>query len=228
MKVPSNRQGYWVLQRMSVIGLLLYMLCLASIQIRVGVTGADQSTAEQSPGMGVGIVFFDDVAEMRQARVAKAVQRLQDGSVSKLIMVGGWRPVSGYLGSLDMVEDAAMLGVSRNQLQHDSGSNDTWSNLENALALIPDAETARIELISDALHLARVDFILWRLGFKGSADFVSCPVTETSFSYFVRMNHELLGYALLIIPRELATKILGHLRARTNSPATSSNHRMPA
>lgn len=210
------------------IGLLLYMLCLASIQIWVSVMGVHQSTAEQSPRMGVGIVFFDDTAEMRQARIAKAVQRLQDGSLSKLIMVGGWRPASGYLGSLDMVEEAAMLGAGRNLLEHDSGSNDTWSNLENALALIPDTETARIELISDGLHLARVEFILWRLGFKGSADFVSCPVVETSFSYFVRLNHELLGYASLIIPRDLATEILGHLRARTNAAGTSSNHPVPA
>ena len=207
---------------MSVIGLLLYMLCIASIQTRVGMAGA-----EQSSGMGVGVVFFDDSAEMRHARVAKAVQRLRDGRVSKLIMVGGSRPASGYLGSQDMIEEAAMLGAGRNQLQHDSGSNDTWSNLENALKLIPDAETTRIELISDALHLVRIEFILWRLGFKGSANFVSCKITETTFSYFARMNHELLGYALLIIPRPLATKILDQLRAHTNSPAASSKQPMP-
>lgn len=205
------------------IGLLAYVLCLVVIQIRVCMLVTDQSTSEQGSGMAVGVVFFDDSPEMRHARVAMAVARLRAGSVSRLIMVGGSRPASGYLGSLDMVQEAVMLGAGENQLQHDSRSNDTWSNLESALKMLPGAGTARIELISDALHLARVEFILWRLGFKGSADFVPCPVKETTFSYFGRMNHELLGYASLIVPRDLATKILGQLRARTNSPAAASS-----
>jgi uncharacterized SAM-binding protein YcdF (DUF218 family) len=195
-----------------------YLAALATIELRS--RHFEQASAPQPPtARVVGIVFYDDDKSSRDARVARAVERLRGAGLHELILVGGWRPARGYVGARAMAETALALGVPPNQLQHDTRSNDTRSNIESALAMLPD-NTAGIEMISDPLHLARISLLIGRSGFSGQIGYVPSAYSPPLLTRWWRLNHELLGYIALLVPRPLIADLVDWLRrAASAAPA---------
>jgi vancomycin permeability regulator SanA len=202
------------------VGLLLaaYLAALGAIELRS--SHFQQASLPQPPtALVVGVVFYDDDRASRDARVARAVERLRSGGLQELILVGGWRPARSYLGARAMADTALALGVPPDRLRHDTRSNDTHSNLESALAMLPN-NAAGIEMISDSLHLARISVLIGRSGFTGPVGYVPSDYTPGLLTRWWRLNHELLGYIVLLMPRPLAARLVDWLRLAENAAPT--------
>ncbi len=164
--------------------------------------------------MATAIVLYDDDARNRTKRVARAVERLREGRVASIIMVGGWRPVRAYSGSREMVNDAVGMGVDPSLLSRDERSNDTVSNLREGLRIASAQGTRQVEFISDRLHLARIRWLMASEFPNSSFRLVPIDETNASLVSLWRLNHEFLGYAAYwLAPRWMRESWLARQRS---------------
>lgn len=165
------------------------------------------------PQPAAAVVFYDDTPAQRKARVAYAVERFRAGDVQYLVMAGGWRPGrGGYQGAREMVEDALGMGVPLAALRHDAGSNDTVSNLRQAMALMPDLGVRAVVMISDRFHIPRIASLARPFCEDIACRFWPAPVPMTWWVWFVRINHELAAQAVRVLPRGLLERWLDDRR----------------
>jgi uncharacterized SAM-binding protein YcdF (DUF218 family) len=190
----------------------LYACALGMIELRARSIEVALEVGPVASGTVYGIVFYDDCDTARLARVARGVERLKAGAIDGLVMVGGWRPARSYVGSQVMADEALALGVPAARLRHDANSNDTWSNLRNALRVLQGESPASLELVSDRLHLARITLLLRSLAVEHSVRLVATAEDGSGWRYFARLNHELAAYLFLLLPRGPAEALLVRLR----------------
>jgi uncharacterized SAM-binding protein YcdF (DUF218 family) len=172
----------------------------------------DDDNREVAEGGVVGIVFYDDSEPERLARVLRGVERLRQREEYQLFFVGGWRPSCKYVGSELMRDVAVSLGSDPRRLASDNRSNDTYSNVENAIGMIPNGVSG-IEVISDSFHLARIGLIIRWLGYSGSVKFIPAKQSYSLLQSWRRANHELLGYLSLLVPRQVAQPLIIRYRS---------------
>ena len=126
---------------------------------------ANISSHATQPNYDVGIVFYGDVGnngglgEESRRRADAAARRYADGSVARLIAVGGRRHHPDHFGSEQVGERLQRLGVPADAISVDRTSFDTFSNWRQAVAMMQEQHLQRPLLISSALHLARIQHI---------------------------------------------------------------------
>ncbi len=157
---------------------------------------------EQGPAAIV--VFYHDDPELRRARVAKGVELMAADPGATLVLVGGSRPHRGsYLGAAVMRAMAIAQGVAPERITIDRGSNDSWSNIEGALAATAagNPPPKRMLFVSDRLHLPRLALIARMQGVSGQIELA--PVSEAlgARAYAGRVHHEVLAVGALALPR---------------------------
>lgn len=159
----------------------------------------------------VAIVFYTEDEDAVRARVAEGVRLLATQAVSKLVMAGGWRPGRDFHGAAEMRQTAIAQGATPGLILIDRGSNDSWSNLEQARAALAhaDATPHSLVLVSDRLHLLRLSLIA-RLQELRPVPAMS-PTADPALD-IVRLNHELMAYVALALPRDLVRAVLNRLR----------------
>jgi uncharacterized SAM-binding protein YcdF (DUF218 family) len=179
-----------------------YATALSAVLLHGRTIPFNDSAARLASGLVHAVVFYHDEATHRSARVRRGVERFQAGAVDGLITVGGYRRNRGETGSSLMAAEAARAGVAEARLQQDATSYDTLSNLRSAGDMLRRNGSAGVELISDRLHLARIQRQLGELGFSGQVRFIMTnPGDESLTGLFARLNYELAAYGLLLLPR---------------------------
>ncbi|MCR4523803.1 MULTISPECIES: YdcF family protein [Bosea] len=194
-------RGSGVLLWGALCGIVVYVVAAGAVIMMAERSGRD---AVGLPHPAAAVVFYDDSPVQRKARVAYAVERFRAGDVQYLVMAGGWRPGrGGYQGAREMVEDARGMGVPDAALRYDAGSNDTVSNLRQAMALVPDLGVRAVVMISDSFHIPRIASLAPVFCADFECRFWPAPVPMTWWVWFVRINHELAAQAARLLPRGL-------------------------
>lgn len=111
-----------------------------------------------------------------------------------------------------MVEDALGMGVPDTALRYDAGSNDTVSNLRQAMALMPGLGARAVVMISDRFHIPRIASLAPPFCANVACRFWPSPVPMTWRVWFVRINHELAAQAARLLPRGLLENWLDRRR----------------
>ncbi len=108
----------------------------------------------------VAVVFFGSYGDETRDRVATGVQLLEDGVVDSMLFVGGARSGSSSTGAEWMLS-LAEQHIAADRLRVGAGSKDTVSNLlAMCKALDAGRRDQQVVLVSDALHLARIGWML--------------------------------------------------------------------
>lgn len=192
---------------------LVYAGALFAVWLHGRTIPLDDHRMRLATGPVHAVVFYHDEAMHRSARVQRGVERLQVGAVDGLIMVGGYRRNRRETGSSLMAAEAARSGIAEARLQQDAASYDTLSNLRSAGDMLLRNGSAGVELVSDRLHLARIQWQLGELGFSGQVRFVMTnPGDESLTGLFARLNYELAAYGLLLLPRSWSDWLTVQLR----------------
>lgn len=185
-------------------GLCAIVLYLVAAGAVVVAAGRFERDAAGLPQPAAAVVFYDDDPSQRRARVAYAVERFRASDVQYIVMAGGWRPGrGGYRGAREMVGDALGMGVPNAALRYDAGSNDTVSNLRQAMTLMPDLGVRAVVMISDRFHIPRIASLAPPFCANVACRFWPAPVPMTWRFWFVRINHELAAQAARLLPRGL-------------------------
>lgn len=188
---------------------LTYCAALATVFI-LGQSLPDEPAAANAPV--VAVVFYDNAAPMRQARVRAASARVTKYYANRLIAVGGWRPERGYNGAAVMASEALAMGVASEYLRHDTQSNDSVSNLRSAAALSQDFADATLELISDRYHLVRLGLLAKQILPGREITLVPASINMGPGETLWRLHHEVLAYTTLLLPRSWTEFYLAHTR----------------
>ncbi len=168
------------------------------------------------------VVFYTEDETMRHARVSKAVERFRSGDLKGIYMVGGFRPRTRTTGSALMQLEATAMGVPAMYVAHDDTSNDSWSNVENALRFLGKQSTCRLEMVSDHLHLARIAWIVRRQTTTCEVRFLPTVASWNLVTYWQRLNHEIFGWMFLLLPRPVAGAVLRVMRSELPTGSTAS------
>lgn len=189
------------------------LCCLAAASLLVvlawGIVG---STVPGNLGRpGAAVVFYTEEEPALRRRVKEGVRLLANGDVTLLVMVGGWRPGRHFHGASRMRHAAVALGVPADAVLIDDGSNDSFSNLEQAHAALALAEATPhvLVLVSDRLHLMRLSLIARQQGIE---PFPLLSPTSDPVLDLHRVKHELVAYAVLLLPRDVVRAVLKRLR----------------
>jgi hypothetical protein len=190
-----------------------YVSALFAIWLGAEFLPVEPPTRQADPH-AVAIVFFTDDPESRRKRVEAGVRQLEAGSTQWLVLTGGYRPDRNYHGALEMQQLAMSLGASASRILTDRTSNDSRSNLRQAIEVI-DAKgmpDPRLILVSDRLHLLRLSWIA--SGLKTGRALRLVPTDETIWQVggLRRLNHELVGYILLAFPEAWTKPALAWMR----------------
>jgi uncharacterized SAM-binding protein YcdF (DUF218 family) len=199
------RLALWVLP--------VYVGALLVIWVGAEFLPVDQPTTQAEPHV-VAIVFFTDDPESRKKRVEAGVRHLQTVSAHWLVLTGGYRPDRDYHGALEMQHLAVSLGVSNVRILTDQSSNDSRSNLRQAIEAIeakgiPDP---RLVFVSDRFHLLRLSWIASRLRLRHAPRLAPTDETIWQVGGLRRLNHELVGYILLAFPEAWTKPALAWMR----------------
>ncbi len=193
-------------------GIVVYLAAAGTIVVLAAHFERDNA-GSPLPQPAAAVVFYDDTPAQRKARVAYAVERFRAGDVQYLVMAGGWRPRrGGYQGAREMVEDALGMGVPLAALRYDAGSNDTVSNLRQAMALMPGLRVHAVVMISDRFHIPRIASLAPPFCANIECRFRPAFVSMTWSGWFARINHELAAHVARLLPRRLLETWLDYRR----------------
>lgn len=107
-----------------------------------------------------GLVFGNSM--LIKERVSKAVELYNDKRIKKIIFMGGTNGISNQNNSViaeanKMKELAIKMGVDPKDIIVDNTSNNTFENIDNAMALLKDeiATIKNITVVTSEFHLKR-------------------------------------------------------------------------
>jgi len=121
---------------------------------------------EETAPAKAGIVLYGGIRALPELdretmrRLNRAFGLYSDGSIEYLLCAGGKRSQKGYYGARIMAEKLRALGVPRERIYREDESNDTVSNLENALAVANSHGWETVLIISSPLHVWRIKRII--------------------------------------------------------------------
>lgn len=125
--------------------------------------------AERPAGLAgpydIGVVFFADfnrqgeLGPISRRRINHAATLFNTGTVPKLLTIGGRRRHPDRYGAVLMAEQLQQSGIPGSALIADRVSFDTVSNWQQTIKLLQTHHWLRPLLISDPLHLARIQVI---------------------------------------------------------------------
>ncbi len=159
----------------SLAGLALLAFAVTYGIIRAHFDGTANLPADCAVVFGAAVAGYDLPGPAIQRRVGTAADLYHAGHIRRLILSGGVGKGSGLSESeaIVMSRHAVQLGVDPAHITLEPDSHSTWENLRYSRNLTNGCES--VVGISDAFHLARIEFLSWRQGW-GELDTV--PATQ--------------------------------------------------
>lgn len=141
----------------------------------------------------------------------------RQGTASVLVSVGGHRPSKHFNGAEAMDAVLEQADVPTGRRFHDRGSNDTLTNLAAARSIALDNGWKRLLLVSDPLHVMRMDRVLGHrldpleavpaaYAYRGAEPHV------TLGELWLRVHREWLAYLGYLLPEDLYRGVMNALR----------------
>ena len=122
--------------------------------------GVEAAPAKAGIVLYGGIRALPELDRETMRRINRAFGLYSDGSIEYLLCAGGKRSKKGYHGARIMADKLRVLGVPRDRIYREDESNDTVSNLENALAVANSHGWETVLIISSPLHVWRIKRII--------------------------------------------------------------------
>jgi uncharacterized SAM-binding protein YcdF (DUF218 family) len=128
-------------------------------------------------------------------RLSATLSLYWDKRIRYVVCVGGARPSMGLSGSGRMKEVLLSAGIPEAAIILDLQSNDTISNMEQALRILKEQNLDSAVVVSSALQLYRIRRILAGSGFSGRIDlapydYSSCNPRVTWPELWLQIHHE--------------------------------------
>ena len=132
-------------------------------------------------------------------RLRAAREYLEAHPDAAAILSGGQGPGEDITEAEAMYRWLTERSVEGERLILEEKATSTLENLENSFALIPDAETASVAVLSSEYHLYRAEYLAETLGYRvgGIPAKTSLPVLK--LNYFLREALGLIYYRLFVI-----------------------------
>lgn len=177
--------------------------------------------ASRDPGGGALVVLWGDrnsfgVEGERRAR--HVADLWHSGNADrKVFCIGGARPRRDFLGAKILCERLEDLGIPRDRLVVGAGSNDTTSNLAEAIRMGLSEKSARLVVATAPMQTFRARFLI----VQGRPD---PPLAWAPYSYatvypkvgllerYLLAHGELVAAGSLVLPEAWRRSILGLLR----------------
>jgi uncharacterized SAM-binding protein YcdF (DUF218 family) len=157
------------------------------------------------------IVFYANDATGDRERLSMALRLWREGAADSLYFVGGARSSGSWAARQARI--AVSAGVAPERVGSDLASFDTETNVASACAAIGRSQWGRVVLVSDAMHIVRIRYLLQRSACAAVPTFAA-PTPSPNFAQTWRRAHyEALAWAVdVLLPRSVRTWLLHLLR----------------
>ncbi len=172
------------------------------------------------------IIFFSDfnndkINNESQRRLNYALQLYNNYVAKYLIFVGGARFKKKLFGSQIMAEIAIRKGVEKENIIYERSSNDTISNIKEALKIIKNHNFKKVLFISSIYPIRRIKKLFEYLSFNEicKIDFISyeenkiSPYKSILESYVDYSYNQISYYLFIVLPYSFYCKIINQIRA---------------
>jgi uncharacterized SAM-binding protein YcdF (DUF218 family) len=149
-------------------------------------------------------------------RLRKGLEPLNSCEKAKAFVIGGARPLRGFYGSDTMAIFLRDHGVSDARITQGRLSDDTLSNVNELITLTHMHQITHLTLVSDALHLMRIRWLLARatpalpstvvLSYAHTSPFVH------PWQVLTRPLYEMGAWGLMLMPLSIQRTILNWMR----------------
>lgn len=176
----------------------------------------------------VGVVFSHDssiITPEAKRRLNHAMILYKNGKIGNILCVGGGRSDKSLKGSKLMSEYLLDRGIPSDYVFYDQHSNDTLSNINEAIRIIGEKKFNSVVLISSRLHLYRMKILLLKnkyknIRFKYEPYSYNDSKPPTNYaSLWIDIHHEWIALALnKVLPARTYRNLVDWLRgANKNS-----------
>lgn len=159
----------------------------------------------------------ESIRRMEKARALYAMSKPKG-----VFCAGGARQSQGYFGCEMIIQAMIERGVPADVTDFDKHSNDTRSNLNEALGWVAAQNWQRVIFVSDAMHLLRIRYLVEEFASRPQISFISYGYAVVSgvaeyLHIWYRVHYELLAWAAhAIFPTSLYRDILDIIRGPYN------------
>jgi hypothetical protein len=153
-----------------------------------------------------------------QRRLAATVALYRDKRVRYVLCIGGARPRMQIWGAKRMKQVLLSAGIPSDVILLDLQSNDTISNIEQALRILKERNLGGALVVSSPIQLSRIRPIVVKNRFPGRIDlapydYLTCTPEVTRLEIWLQIHHEWLARAAdAVLPPALYRTLIGLLR----------------
>lgn len=183
-----HRVWKWLL-RLAQVGLAVLILGLSALEVWIVRTG-EMSESGQSVDavivLGAGVNGSTPSVAL-QTRIDAAAEYLAAHPGIPVVLSGGQEPGEHISEAQAMFNALTAQGIAPERLILEEASTNTRENLENSLALLPDASSSSIAVVTNDFHMARVQLLLRACGADAAEQVPArLPWWWLSANYYVR------------------------------------------
>lgn len=157
------------------------------------------------------IIFYADSPRGERDRLATAMALWREGRVGRLYFVGGARP-SGS-GAARQAARAVAAGAPADLVASDLISFDTETNVVSACAAITQQHWRSVALVSDAMHIVRIHYLLRRAPCAATKAIAAPTPTPDFGQTWQRAHYEAVAWVVdVLLPPSMRVWLLRQLR----------------
>lgn len=206
--MPLRNLGHGMTSKLRIIGLAL--LLAGTLDTACAYLWFHAMRAEIGPGrdtvVDAAIVPFSGfgsasgVDSETQRRLTAAISLYKNHRVRYVLCVGGARPSVHLWGSQRMKQVLVSAEIPEDAILLDLQSNDTISNMQEALRILKQRNLTRAVIVSSLPQLNRIRRIVAESGFSGQIEFApydysSCAPRVTAVELWLQIHHEWIADA---------------------------------
>jgi uncharacterized SAM-binding protein YcdF (DUF218 family) len=161
-------------------------------------------------------MFYGGENDHTVHRLRAGLTALERCEQALAFVIGGARPNRGFYGSDDMATFLRDHGISQERIFQGRYSNDTLSNVNELMAFMHTHHITHLTLVSDALHLMRIRWLLVRaspllpslitLGYAHTSSFVH------PWHILTRPLYEIGAWSVMLMPTSIQRTLLAWVR----------------
>jgi uncharacterized SAM-binding protein YcdF (DUF218 family) len=179
------------------------------------ITHPQHSLPSCSPRHAV-VIFFGGENTHTTDRLHTGMAQLKRCPDAFAFVIGGARPARGFYGADDMATFLRNRGVSAHRIFQGRLSDDTFSNVHELIALTHAHQITHLTLVSDALHLMRIRFLLQSASPPPPEGLRMEGVPTSPFvapwHILTRPLYELTAWGMMLLPSRVQRTFLGWVR----------------
>ncbi len=176
------------------LGLLLFAVGETPVLLAAG--GTPEREADWLIVLGAGVNgSVPSLSMLNRLSAAKAYLDAHPACVA--VVSGGQGPGENLSEAEAMDRWLRAQGIPADRIVREARSTSTQENLAFSIALIPDAQSARIAVCSSEYHLYRAQFLARRLGYEIGAVPARTSLPVLRLNYFIREGLGALYYHII-------------------------------